>query len=147
MAGERVLSVSVVRRHFQPSLASFRRFNPSGAEAITSDGLTRRNYRDVEGRSNDNYKGWARRQFRPLSRGRFHKTGRAARNYKRGSKSPKFVCFSSYVLCLPGQPLRSVSRKLRNKQRNGRWKIEIGQRNGLRSYTKGWISMNETWVE
>lgn len=31
MAGERVLSVSVVRRHFQPSLASFRRFNPSGA--------------------------------------------------------------------------------------------------------------------
>lgn len=129
MAGEKVPSVSVVRRHFQPSLPSFRRFNPSGLddEAVTtSNGLTTRNYRDVEGqnvRTTITRVGGASTISPSGKRGGSSKTRRAARNYKRGlcSKSVPKVCLF-FQLCSRSlfTSVRSVSRKLRNKQRNGR---------------------------
>lgn len=112
MAGEKVPSVSVVRRHFQPSLPSFRRFNPSGLddEAVTtSNGLTTRNYRDVEGqnvRTTITRVGGASTILPSGKRGGSVKLAglREITNVACAqSPSPKFVCFSSYVLalCLP----------------------------------------------
>lgn len=118
--GRKVPSVSVLHRHFRPSLRAFRRFNPCGPRwrgrvGWFNNAKLQRRRRPFE------------RQLQELGGGAStiskeaapYKTGGAARNYKRGqSPFPSLFVFPvMFLLFVYPASVRSVSRKLRNKQR------------------------------